>query len=225
MALMLMYYSYLIPSWFFGFDIGMEVLFFLITLLVALFAFKISKITKERNIKFFGIAFLLISISYVVSAANNFWFVVQISNSFRELDLQHIAFLGILINYVYIVLFIAGLVTLAFITCNSAKWSKTYYLLLGLSLLVIASSMSPITSFRIVSLFLIFFIGYYYLEEYFENGNKHTLGTFFAFLLLFLAELDFVFVPVYYQAYIVGYLLELAAYLTLLGVLIKSVKK
>lgn len=219
-----MFESYLIPNWFFGFDIAMELLFAVITFLVAVFAFKISSVTKEKKVKLFGIGFLLISLSYFVWAGLNYWFVDLVQDGFREISINQVAFIGVLSLYAYVTLFTIGLVTLAYLTCNNLG-GRTYYLMIGLSLLVIASSLYKLISFRILSIFLISFILYRYFEDYLKNKNKKTLLVSLAFALLLLSSIDFLFLSVYYETYVLGHILELAAYLLILVNLIKSVKQ
>ena len=221
---MVMYESYLIPSWFFGFDIAMELLFAFVTFFVAIFAFKISSVTKERKIRLFGIGFLLISLSYFVWAGLNYWFVGLAQNGFREISLNQVAFIGIVSLYVYIGLFTMGAITLAYINCDNSR-GRAYYLMIGLSLLVIASSLYKLISFRILCIFIISFILYRYFEEYLKNKNKKTFLVAVAFAFLLLSNIDFLFLSVYYEAYVLGHILELAAYLLILVNLIKSVKR
>jgi len=219
-----MFETYLIPNWFFGFDIAMELLFAIITFLVSVFAFKINSVTKERKIKLFGIGFLLISLSYFVWAGLNYWFVGLAQDGFREISINQAAIIGLISLYAYITLFTIGLVTLVYVSCNNPG-GRTYYIMVGLSLLVIASSLYKLISFRILSIFLISFILYRYFEDYLKNKNKKTLLISLAFALLVLSNIDFLFLSVYYEAYVIGHILELAAYLLILVNLIKSVKR
>jgi len=219
-----MRYSYLIPEWFFGFDIGMEILFAIIAFSVALIAFKINDVTKERKIKLFGIAFLLISLSYVVLGALNFWFVNLASEGFRMVDINEVQLIGVISLYLFMILFVGGLVTIAYITCDACK-GKTYYLIFGLSLMVIAASLYKLVTFRILSTFLFSFIAYHYFEEFLKNKNRNAFWTLIAFALLFMGSVNFILSPVYYWFYIIGHLFELSAYLIILAILIRSVKK
>src|SRR3989344_2734487 len=203
-----MNYSYLIPNWFFGFDIAMEILFAVITFITAVMAFKINSVTKERKIKLFGIAFLLISLSYIVLGGLNFWFVNLVSSGFRQVTIDNVQLIGVVSLYLYMVLFASGLITLAYINCDVKK-GKIYYLLFGLGLLVIAASLHKLITFRILSVFLLSFISYHYFEEYLKNKNKKAFWSLIAFSLLFLSCVDFIFSPFYYQAYVIGHLLEL----------------
>lgn len=217
-------YTYIIPNWFFGFDIGMELLFSLITFLVAIVAFRIGQVTNERKIKLFGSAFLLIALSYLIWAGINYWFVNLSAGGYREVSIQSVAIIGVLSLYAYMILFASGLVTLSYLVCDSKK-GKVYYLIFGLSLLVIFVSISKLVSFRILSLFLISVITYHYFEDYIEFKNKKSYLILLAFCLLFISSLVFIFSSVYYQAYVVGHVLELVAYVLILINLKKSVKR
>jgi hypothetical protein len=218
-----MSFNYLIPNWFFGFDIAMEVIFGIITISISILAFKINQYTKERKIKLFGLAFLLIGLSYLTLGCMNSWFVHEASEGFREVSIENIQILEVLSLYIYMILFISGLVTLAYVTADMKK-GITYYLLFGLSVLVIVLSCYKLVSFRILSVFLISFIAFRYLEDYLSKKNKKELWTLIAFILLFFSSLDFILSQAYYQAYIIGHIFELFAYLVLLSILIKSIK-
>ena len=219
-----MNYAYVIPQWFFGFDIGMEILFAIITCLVAVFAFKINKVTKERKIWLLGVAFLLMGLSYIFLGVINYWFAQIASEQFREVSIGEIQTVGIVGVYLYMILFTSGLVTLGYLTAGMKK-GKTYYLLFGLSLLVIASSFYKLITFRILAVFLLSFIAYQYFDDYLKNKNKKEFWILLSFTILFLSSVCFIFSPVYYPAYIVGHLFELLAYIIMLVVLIKTVKK
>ena len=217
-------YTYIIPNWFFGFDIGMEILFAVITFLVAIFAFRIGYLTKERKIKLFGISFLLIGFSYLIWAGINFWFVNLGPDGLADLTVRGVAMIGSLSLAAYTILFTAGLVTLAYLTCDVKK-GKVYYLILGLSLLVLFSCFNTLDMFGVLSIFLLSVITYHYFEEYLKFQNRKSLLVLVAFLFLFVGNVAFIYSSVYYQAYVAGHILELIAYLLILVNLIKTVKK
>jgi uncharacterized protein involved in response to NO len=187
-----MHELYLIPNWFFGFDIGMEMLFAVVTILVSIIAFRIYSMTEDRKVKLFGLAFLFIGLSYIAWAGINLWFTQLIGDETRELSIESIATIGVIGLYSYIILFISGLINLVSTTCESYK-GRAYYLLFGLSLLVIVSSINKLITFRIVSAFLLFFVAYHYFEEYLKNKNKKTLYVMLAITLLFISNVTFIF--------------------------------
>jgi len=217
---------YLVPSWFFGLDIGMELLFAVITILISVIAFKIYSMTQDRKVKLFGLAFLLIGLSYIVWAGINLWFTQVMGDEIRELSIQSITTIGLLGFYSYIVLYISGLINLVSTTCESYK-GRAYYLLFGLSLLVVVSSLNKLITFRIVSAFLLFFVAYHYFDECIMNKNKNRKANYImlAVSLLLISNIVFIFDYYSYYSYVVGHLIELFAYLLMLISLIKSVKK
>jgi hypothetical protein len=219
-----MNYTYTIPSWFFGFDIGMELLFAIITITVSIFAMKVYNISKERKIKIFAAAFGLIGISYIVWAFANLWFVQLIGEGFKQVSLNDFLILDIMAAYSFMVVFTLGLVLLVYVACD-IKDLRFFSLIFGLSLMVIAASTHKLVTFRILSVFLLFFIVMHYVNEFAERKGKRSLSIMIAFSLLLLGSADFILSPVYYQAYVIGHLLELAAYLIILTLLVKSVKK
>ena len=148
---------YLIPAWFLGFDTAMEVIFSLITLIVALVAFRIYLISQERSIRHVSVGFLLIGLSYLLWAFMHFMLVRSLSADISIINLENLSLYWNLGFYAYMVLFISGLITLAYAATGS-KQGNVYYLLLGLAILVVCSAYQKILTFRIVSRFLLSFI-------------------------------------------------------------------
>ncbi len=235
-----MVYFYLVPSSFLKFSIIMQILFAIVSILVSYFSFSIYKISKQREIKLFGISFLLISFSYIILAIIHSAVAFPAIANIGRLVTNNISRLGGIGLLLYIILFTVGLITLSY-TKIKIKSGKAYYLLLGLALITLTNPLlitltiySPITSgsvytllitSKILSVFLLTFIIYSYLEEYSRNNNKRTLLVTIAFTLLFLSNIDFIFSIKYYQAYIIGNILELIAYIFILISLVLSIKK
>jgi hypothetical protein len=219
-----MHYSYLIPDWFFGFDIGMEILFSIVTFAIAIYSWKIYNLTKERKIKLFGIAFALIGFSYLIWAFANIWFVSVVSDGIKSVNLENFIFLDTFAAYSFMILFTLGLVFIVYISCD-LKEVKSFSLILGLSLMVIGASHYKLVTFRILSVFLLLFIVMRYLNEYAQKKTKNSLAVLVAFTFLLIGSVDFMFSSSYYQTYVAGHFLELSAYLILLVVLIISVKQ
>jgi hypothetical protein len=217
-----MTHLYLVPQWFFGFDIGLEILFGIITLFVALSAYKIYKISKEGSMKNFGTGFLLVACSYIA------WAIVNLSLFFQmqqgpmgpmgipPMDFVIISSLGI---YAHMILLAIGLITLVYATLGTRS-PRTYYLLLGLGLVAVVASFDKIATFRIVSVFLLSYVVYHFFIQWQEHRNKNLLYSFIAFALLLASNLDFAFAGNYYGAYVIGHALELFAYLIILKNLI-----
>lgn len=216
-----MTHLYIVPDWFFGFDIAMEILFGIITLAVAISAYRIYKISRDRSTKNFGTGFLLISLSYLAWAALNFFALTKIDDGLREFALERFALFGAIGLFAHIILLAVGLITLVYATLR-IRSLKVYYLLLGLELLVIASSYDRVITVRIISVFLLSYLAYHFFVEWRTHRNSNIFYSFAAFALLLLSNLDFAFSTNYYQAYVLGHILELGAYILILKNLIST---
>lgn len=220
MALDDMAHLYIVPQWFFGIDISMEILFGIITFLVAFSAYKIYKISKEKPLQFFGMGFLLISISYFAWALMNIFALSTIRDGLRDISFDKMVSLAAIGMFSHMFLLTIGLVTLVYATL-SIKNPRIYYLLLGLGLLVLAASYDRLVTFRILSVFLLSYLTYHYFVAWRERKGKNLLCSFIAFALLLFSNLDFAFSASYYQTYVVGHILQFGAYMLILKNLIK----
>lgn len=215
---------YLIPEWFFDFGVTMEVLFSLVTLAVAIAGIAIYRISKEKSIWRFSLGFLMISISYAIWATLNAHIASKLDTGGFMFSLANPPLGHVLGVYLYVLFFIAGLVTLAYTTLKMEK-GEVFYLMLGLSLTAIVSSLSKFVTFRIVSLFLLTFIAYHYFIEWHENKNKKTCWILAAFIMLVISNAIFIFLTSSPIAYVLGHIFELAAYSTLLINLLRMLRK
>ncbi len=219
-----MIYSYLIPDWFFKFGVGMEILFGIVTISIALIAFSCYKTIKEKSLMRFGTGFLLIALSYLTWAIINIILVKETGTGYRILISEGVPIIYIASIYLHMILFTSGLITLAYTTFKVDK-GEIYYLLLGLGLLVVVSSFNKLVTFRILSVFLLIFITYNYLIDWIKNKNKKTLIIFTSFALLLLSNIDLVFSQQFYLSYVISHILELCAYATMLIGLVKTLKR
>lgn len=214
---------YLSPTWFAGYDIFLEVLFALVTLAIAFYSLKIYKLSGQRESKLFGISFLLISISYSLWAILNGFALSQLNENQCALYLENV---GMLINlgiYGHILFFLSGIATLAYMTLKIESL-KAYSLILLLVLLAtILVEEKQMIIYLLSSILLIYIISAY-IEEYSKNKNKKVLMILLAFFFLFFGRLDFIFSTISYRFYVLGHVLELAAYALALISLILVIK-
>jgi hypothetical protein len=214
-----MTHLYLVPQWFFGFDIALEVLFGIITLIVAISAYRIYKISEEKSMKNFGTGFLFVALSYIAWAIVNLNLLIEAHEGPMGISPMTFVLVGSIGIYAHMLLLAIGLITLVYATLG-IKSPRTYYLMLGLGLLVVVSSFDKITTFRIISVFLLSYIVYHFFLQWREHKNKNLLYNFIAFTLLLASNLDFAFAGNYYSSYVIGHVLELFAYLIILKNLI-----
>src|SRR3989344_2634796 len=165
----------------------------------------------------------MISISYAAWAALNSNIASKLNDGMLVLSLVNPSTIQIAGVYVYIIFFIAGLVTLAYTTIKIER-PGVYYLLLGLAMTAVVASVSKFITFRIVSLFLLTFIAYHYFNEWFVNKNTKTSWVFLAFLLLVVSNISFIFTA-NAITYVLGHIIELGAYAILLISLLRTLRK
>ena len=219
-----MTYYYLVPKWFVGFDIFTELIFATITFAVAFFSFKVYRLSGQKEARLFGSSFLLISLSYIMWAIASFFIFSHYKGELTSLVIEKLATFASIGVYTYILFFAAGLITLAY-TKLKVNDGRVYYIMLGLGLMLIVSSVNRIITFHILVAFLLTFAIYSYFIEYSINKNKKTLLVALSLSLLLFSSIGFIFSLEYYQAYITGRLTELLAYIFILISLILSIRK
>jgi hypothetical protein len=216
-------YVYLIPHWFFGFDIAMEIIFAIIALAVSLLAYKMYKLSQERHIKLISASFGLIGLSYLIWAISNLSLLAEASEGILEADLSKMIIWGSVSLFAFMFLYTISLSTLAYATFKT-KNGSIYYLLAGLPLIAIAASLNKFATFKIVSIFLLAFIVYHYASECTICKNRKANLMLGAFTFLLLSNITFLFVITSYKAYVLGHILELIAYILILFNIINITK-
>ena len=108
---------YIIPRWFFGFDVVLELLFGVATLAVALYAFRIYSISRERQCQTLGVGFLSISLAYFVWAGVSLLLIIE--NSTGSVSLEQLTRTGLVGVFSYVFLSLIGLSVLVYMTFPS----------------------------------------------------------------------------------------------------------
>ena len=83
-----MTFFYLVPSWFFGYGIALEIIFGIVTALVALLSMKVYNLCEQRECKLMGLAFSSIAISYFILPLVNLFAITQIKSGIGYADDQ-----------------------------------------------------------------------------------------------------------------------------------------
>ena len=210
-----MSFTYFSPGWFFGYDIALELSFAVISLMVALFAFRIYRLTSQRYAKLFGISFTLISISYFIQSIFNFLIVTnanqRICDAFR---FQSVSLFNILSIYFHIIFMTIGLVVLTYMTLKTEK-RRILWLLLAISLPAIFLT-ETLYMFFLLSTVYLAFISWYYIRNYLRNMQTKTLLVAIAFVFLLFGSMHFIISVNHQVFYVIGHILELFAYLFIL---------
>ena len=216
---------YLIPAWFFGYDIVLELLFVVVTALVAFFSIKVYRISQERDFKLLGYSFISISISYFLLATLNLLAASsQITSEIITITLRNIIIPSSIWIYAYIFFFIGGLSLLAYLTFNIRN-QRLFALIASMSLIVVIFSERTGVAFNFVAAVLLFYVFLHYLDRFKKSNDKKLLFVMLAFLLLFFARISFAFSYFNPLPYVADHLIELIAYFLILVSLIRVVRK
>jgi hypothetical protein len=207
---------FLIPRWFFGYGVAFELIFAIITLAVALYSFKVYKLSNQNQPRLFGIAFLFFSISYFIQSILNYFIISEIAQNISTvMKLQSVTWFNAIGLYVHMFFFIVGLVTLAYMTLK-IKSPKTFALLIIMFLLTFFLIDDKIPLFYVMSSLLLIFISIHYLLNFVENRKPRNFLVLVAFLLLLFGNLHFIFAVNHTIYYVIGHFLDLTAYILIL---------
>ncbi|MEI6731623.1 MAG: hypothetical protein WCK90_02990 [archaeon] len=222
---------YNIPSWFAGYDIFLELLFALITGIVAYYAFRVYKVSKQRSARLFGLGFSFISASYVFWAIMNSIIMSQLTLDAESITINQLIahvnnlyIIRFLSFYAHVILLTVGLVLLVYMTFK-VKSPKAFLSTLILGLIVITASNQQATAFYLLSSIFFAFITVYYVQEYNLHRNNRLICSLIAFVLLFITSaINFLFLRDSSEFYVVGHILQLIAYVLVANNLYSSVK-
>lgn len=213
------------PEWFFHQSIGLELVFALITFLVAIFSFKIYNLSKEKKAIWFGTGFLLFSISYFVQSVLNIGILYRLSETVEVVQkASSVVSLGLTALHIHMILMITGLVILTHISLKEKSF-RNFLLLLAVTITPIYFSQNAVFLFFVISSILLAFLALTYLLNYTENRRFNTYLVFSAFTLLFLSNIHFVFSVTDTIFYVIAHYFELFSYLLILTNLILVLKK
>lgn len=214
---------YLVPRWFFGYDIALEIIFGVITLLLALYSFRIYRLSTLRESRVLGWGFLSMSLGYFAWSALNLYVTSRLNASGLDISLQHlfsIASLGVSAHIFFLVM---GSATLAYMAL-SGRSNLLYSTLLTLSLLIIVFAFNKALAFYFVSSFLLFLVLIHYVSVYRRRHHPGTLLLLFAFFFIFAGNVVFIFATLHAFPYVIGHLLQLLGYLLALVSLISILR-
>lgn len=208
--------SYLSPSWFFGYDVFLEILFAITAIIISLFAFKIYKATNQNQIKLFGISFAFISLSYVLQSIFNYLAIEELNETYNLLsEMQTIIWFKAIGLYAHMLFMIIGLAILVYMTFKTKK-IRVLWLLIVISLLGIFFSINMLYMFFLFSSIYLLILLFYFANNYFQNKQKKTLLIATAFLFMFFSSVHFLISVDHQLFYAIGHILELVAYILIL---------
>jgi hypothetical protein len=214
---------YLVPEWFFGYDIVLQILFGAITALVSFSAFRVYRLCEQRELKLLGYAFAAISMSYFVWPLLNL-FVLSGGVESNVLGLGDLSGYAVLAVYAYVVLFLLGLSTLAYLTFNVMN-DRLFVLIASLSIVGILFSTNFIVAFNFIAAVLLFYVALYYFGKYRRSRSPGVFLVFMAFVFLFAGRFLLFMSALSHTLYVADHILELTAYTLIMLSILKVMKK
>ena len=215
---------YCSPRWFYGYDIILEIVFAIITFAVAMYSFRIYRLSGQRDSRLFGFAFLLISASYSLWAILKGFAVSQLESARTILELERANIWRYLGIYAHILFFLGGMSTLTYMTFKN-KNARLCSLIFVLALTAVILAEQKYIATYLLSVILLFYIIIEYINRYSASKNKNLLLTLGAFIFLFLGRFEFIFSPSQNIFYVIGHILEFTAYILILASLITVIKQ
>ena len=204
------------PSWFFGYDILFELFFFIISLIIALYALKVYRTTNQKLAKYFSYGFILITAAYLIQSISNYLVYSKLDSQLcQTANLSSVGIVDAVGTYAYILLMISGFVVLLFVSLKSDK-NRTLWILLAASIIAIMLSKNPIYTFYLLSSIYLAFIAWHFIENYLKNKQAITLTTALAFIFLWFGTFHFLISVNHELFYMIGHILEFFAYIMIL---------
>ncbi|MFA5797377.1 MAG: hypothetical protein WC916_05055 [Candidatus Woesearchaeota archaeon] len=215
---------FIVPKWFFGYDIILELVFALITLFVAIYGFKLYKLCREKQFKYFGLAFSFIALSYFLQSLINFFLLYDLNSKIRSLmHASYIYDLAVIEIFIHIFFFVLGFLLLTYNTFKIDNL-RVFYLLFVVVIISIFFSLNKIFMFYLLASVLLFYLVIHYAITYWYNRKPNALIMSIALLLILFSTLHFILAMNQGIYYVIGHIFELIAYLFIAGNLYMIVK-
>lgn len=205
------------PRWFLGVDVIFDIFFLVVTLVVAVIAFKAHRFFGKGKYLTLGSGFAVLSLSYLLLAITNF--MVFAKEGDWEFFWERLLDLSILIGRAYDIraaLFLLGLSILVLLYLRlKDNWANTLILLLvffGYSLSGDSTSMFYVLA-SLLLLTIIVKLG----EAYLHNPSKHALLVLLGFIGLLTGRVILSVLFVSPLLYVVAHIITLAGFASILA--------
>src|SRR3989338_11321064 len=207
---------YFVPEWFFKASITLELIFAAITFAISFYAYKIYKLSQQREHYLFSVGFLLTAASYVIWALLNIFLLSHIDNNLLVLAIEKVNFLKTYTLYTHIILLMVGLSTLIYTTIKT-KSKRLFLIINALAILPILASENTVSVFYLTTSILLAYLVIHYINEYQIGRQKKTALVMLVFLFIFFGSLDFTLGSGTALYYALGHILKAIGYILLLA--------
>lgn len=208
------------PEWFFGVDATLELCAGVIALLIALASFKLYRVTHERSYKYFLASFILLGGSFLSRAVADAF----LAQHFLQVPSKIVGLIFFAGYMGHIFLALAGYLLLI---ASTYKIEDKRLILMMFLLLIpaLALSGSYFLSFYVMSIILLIFVAWSYGQNYRKVRSPTSALVFGAFVLLTLAQPQFILDMLSNSWYVTAHVTQALGYVVLLVALLRILFK
>ncbi|MBR9703197.1 hypothetical protein GOV10_04115 [Candidatus Woesearchaeota archaeon] len=197
------------PVWFLGFGLAFQVIFFLVTLVIALTGYQAYRFLHKEELKFHSIGFALLALSYLS--------LIVSSTSFIAYHIHGIV--SVVAIHAHAFLFLAGIMVLLFSYLH-IKDNATRGLLLLLTLAVITIFNRPTSPIQDLAFYLLTaaMIGFIVFQLAKQCACKHkntTTLVLVGFILLFVGQIILAFATHAHTLFVVSTVINLSGFVSI----------
>lgn len=208
--------TFMSPDWFFGYDVIFQLFFFIISLVISLYALKVHRATGQKLSKYFGYGFLLIALSYLVQSISNYLVLSKLNAQLCTMvNLASVSTVDAIGTYAYMLLMLSGFVMLLFVSLKTDKL-RTLFILLFVSIAAVMLSNNQLYTFYLLSSIYLAFIAWNFVKNYLKNKQAITLTVALAFIFLWFGTFHFLISVDHALFYVIGHILDFCAYIMIL---------
>lgn len=208
------------PPWFSGIDSLLEIIIIFTAFMISFYSYNIFSMLKSAKHKYFSVAFFLIGFAYffrIISSIVLYSFIgtgvkdvfIHTFTIAPEIELFHFAcffLFKLSVTIGFFILFLIATDTLK----KSLLIAGSYLILLSITF----SSLFGTTIYHSVLIVFLFFICWYYYNNYLKLKSKPSYRILLAFMLIFIAHL--IFVIDYAIFYVFGEIILISGFAVLL---------
>ncbi len=222
------------PGWFSGWDIIFDGIGLVIALLIAMYSWRIYRLTTENKFAYFSFAFILISLASLFKIITlGLVYYAPVRTAAMNVLIPVVGRTTAGVNYsqlffrsgffLWMVAMLAAWLLIFFISQKKRDRLKKYYEVSQIALFVylivliaVVSNFQYFVFYTTSSVILGMTVLNYYKNYLNTNQNKNAFLVMCSFVLLLASHLFFIFVFLFQQFYVVGELFLLAGFLLLL---------
>ena len=217
-----------VPGWFTVSEIVIQLVFVIVTALIAYYAYNVYRVTGKSNSKLYSLGFLGLAIGYLMQALLNLFIAGGVSSQdILALATSNMASttlqLSAIPTIVGMIATLAGVATLAYVTLKE-KNRQILALFILLSLTSILTPAYPLLYHLTTSIFLGFITLQYY-KHHVKKQTPNSLMVYLGFGFVLLGTLQLAVADFMDVFYIIGQFISLIGYLLLLWSLLRVVGK